>query len=125
MEELYRQNIMDHNASPRNFGEMKDADVSEDSHNPSCGDRFRLYLRFSDDKTHISSYSFSGVGCAISTASFSILGEELLKKPIEEVRSMTEDDLRALLGVEISPGRDKCAFTSLRTAHKALEHLEQ
>jgi nitrogen fixation NifU-like protein len=82
LRDLYQETILDHSKSPRNFHELEGADASADGHNPLCGDRIRLFVKIDGDR--IEKVSFTGSGCAISTASASMMAEALEGKTIEE-----------------------------------------
>jgi nitrogen fixation NifU-like protein len=81
-DDLYQEVILDHSKNPRNFREMEDADKTIDGFNPLCGDKIKLFLKVDDGV--VSDISFQGVGCAISTASASLLTESLKGKSAEE-----------------------------------------
>ena len=78
LNDLYRDVILDHNRQPRNFGDLEPADASVEGFNPMCGDRLTVRLRLNDDK--ISDIRFEGQGCAISTASASLMTEAVKGK---------------------------------------------
>src|SRR5271169_6313392 len=78
LSELYRDVILDHNRRPRNFGALEPADASVEGFNPMCGDRLTLRLRLADGA--ISDIRFEGQGCAISTASASLMTEAVKGK---------------------------------------------
>ena len=71
LRDLYQEVIFDHNRNPRNFRAMDDADRQIDGFNPLCGDRITLFIKLTGNK--ISDASFQGQGCAISTASASLM----------------------------------------------------
>ena len=71
LKELYRDVILDHNRQPRNFGRLEPADAKAEGHNPLCGDRLSLFVRLDGDR--IADLRFEGKGCAISTASASLM----------------------------------------------------
>lgn len=75
---LYQEVILDHNKRPRNFRELAGATARAEGYNPLCGDKVTIYLRLENDR--IRDISFKGSGCAISTASASILTETLKGK---------------------------------------------
>jgi nitrogen fixation NifU-like protein len=120
MDDLYRDEILEHYREPHNFGTLDAPDASYEGHNPLCGDRITMMLTVDDGGT-VSDVAFSGRGCAISQASASLLTDEIKGRPVAEVRSMTNQDILDLLGIEISPARLKCALLSLETLQHALE----
>ena len=86
--DLYQEVILDHNKHPRNFGQIEAADHCARGDNPLCGDQLTLYLRMDGDR--VAEVRFEGQGCAISTASASILTEVVLGKTLEEVEALFE-----------------------------------
>lgn len=121
--DLYREEILDHYKNPRNFGVLTDFDVRVFEVNTMCGDNIELFLKFSKGK--VSNVSFRSLGCAISTASASLLTEFLKGKAIKEVSKITEIDILKLLGAEISTGRLKCAYLPLVALKKAISQKRQ
>jgi nitrogen fixation NifU-like protein len=136
LKELYRDVILDHNRKPRNFGRLDPADAHADGHNPLCGDRLTVSLRLSGDR--IEDVRFDGKGCAISTASASMMTEAVKGKSrgavaelFDKVHSaLTQQDaaldpalgkLAALSGVREFPARVKCATLCWHTLNAALE----
>ena len=120
MDDLYRDEILEHYREPHNFGTLESPDASYEGHNPLCGDRITIMLAIDGDGT-VSDVAFSGRGCAISQASASMLTDEIKGRPVSEVQAMTNQDILDLLGIEISPARLKCALLSLSTVQSALE----
>jgi nitrogen fixation NifU-like protein len=108
LDDLYREEILDHYRHPRNRGTLDPADIS----NPLCGDELRLDLRLDGDR--VSEVRFSGHGCAISQASASMLSELIEGKTLEELRAVDRDTILELLGIPLSPVRIKCAMLSLK-----------
>ena len=96
MEQLYQEVILDHYKSPRNFGALDTANRKAEGHNPLCGDKVSVYLEVKDDI--IRSATFQGSGCAISTASASIMTEALVGKSVQEARSLFESFHRVVTG---------------------------
>ena len=123
MDDLYRDEILEHYREPHNFGTLDAPDASHEGHNPLCGDRITIMLAI-DDAGNVSDVAFSGRGCAISQASASLLTDEIKGRPLSEVEDTTNQDVLDLLGIEISPARLKCALLSLETMHRALEGRE-
>ena len=87
--DLYMEVILDHNKNPRNKGIINEHTNHADGHNPLCGDNISLDLIIDNDI--VKEIKFTGSGCAISTASSSILTEAILGKKIEEIRHLFED----------------------------------
>jgi nitrogen fixation protein NifU and related proteins len=143
LRDLYQEVIIDHNRNPRNFHDMPDASSNADGFNPLCGDKLSVFLKIKDDT--IQEASFTGCGCAISTASASLMTEILKKKSIHEAHSLfkkfhdlmtvenfmekanTEDigKLAVLAGVRIFPSRIKCATLAWHTLEAALANEHQ
>ena len=110
--DLYHEAILDHYKHPHHWGVLNPADIDYEENNPLCGDKLRLTMRIKDGK--IAELAWSGAGCAISQASASMLGEELIGKTLEEARAITKEDVLELLGIELGPVRLKCALLSLK-----------
>lgn len=135
LKDLYRDVILDHNRQPRNFGRLDPADALADGHNPLCGDRLSVSLRLSGDT--IEDIRFEGKGCAISTASASLMTEAVKGRNREAVHELfgrvhallTQQEapvneslgkLAALSGVREFPSRVKCASLCWHTLNAAL-----
>jgi nitrogen fixation NifU-like protein len=115
---LYQEIILDHYKNPRNFGELSTATNGAESLNPLCGDKIRMQLVV--EKGKIKDIKFSGVGCAVSTASASMLTEHLKGKKVNQARETTTKEIEELLGIELGPVRIKCALLPLEVLKKAL-----
>jgi nitrogen fixation NifU-like protein len=113
MYDMYRENILDHAQNPRFPGVLEPADIDHEENNPLCGDRLRLTLRL-DENNRITALAWDGEGCAISQASASMLGEQIMGKTLEEIRSLSKEDIFEMLGIPLSPNRMKCALLSLQ-----------
>jgi nitrogen fixation NifU-like protein len=111
---MYRDLILEHHRYPHNFGTLDPHDVSQEEHNPLCGDRIRLDLRIVDNK--ISEVAFSGKGCAVSQAAASMLTDELIGMDLDQVRQYGKAELLDLIGLPLdkNPVRLKCALLSLK-----------
>ena len=120
MDDLYRDEILEHYREPHNFGTLDEPSAVHEGHNPLCGDRITMML-IVDDAGNVADVAFSGRGCAISQASASLLTDEVKGRPVAEVEAMKNQDILDLLGIEISPARLKCALLSLDTLQHALE----
>ena len=133
---LYQEIILDHYKNPRHFGEAEGFNRQADGYNPLCGDKVEVTLTVHDGI--ISDVAFQGEGCAISTASASLMAEALLGKSEAEAKFLfeafrlllTRDEagageelgkLAALSGVREYPMRVKCATLAWHTLQAALE----
>jgi nitrogen fixation NifU-like protein len=131
--ELYRDVIVDHNRSPRNLGRLPGASHHAEGNNPLCGDRLRLDVQLDGDV--IRDLRFEGSGCAISTASASLMSEAVKGKSRAEAALLFDavhamltgggdasrlGKLAALAGVAAFPARVKCASLCWHTLNAAL-----
>lgn len=140
LRDLYQEVILDHNRHPRNFRSVEPHSHEANGYNPLCGDRVTIEL--SIEGGVIADIGFQGDGCAISTASASIMTEALEGKTIEEAQVLfdqfhdlvTRDDaypeptlgkIAVLAGVRDYPMRVKCATLAWHTLHAALEEKDQ
>ena len=142
LRELYQELILDHTKKPRNFRKLETANSKADGHNPLCGDKLTVYLEMENDI--VRDISFQGSGCAISTASASMMTESLKGKTKAEVEILFErfhelltskedrvpeaDKLGKLIvfsGVKEFPVRVKCATLAWHTLRAAMDNQEQ
>lgn len=100
LRDLYQEVILDHGKNPRNFRVMNDHDRKIDGFNPLCGDQITLYLKVEDNV--VKDVSFQGKGCAISTASASMLTETMKGKTEEDANKIFEQ-FRKLVTEEGNP----------------------
>ncbi|WP_338663109.1 SUF system NifU family Fe-S cluster assembly protein [Pararoseomonas sp. SCSIO 73927] len=141
LRDLYQEVILDHGRKPRNFRRLETPDLSARGDNPMCGDRIELFLGMEDDR--IADAAFQGRGCAISTASASLMTETVRGKTTAEARDLAAhfremamtgtcpdcgtaleeemDRLQALSGVHEFPSRVKCATLAWHTLNTALD----
>lgn len=117
MDDFYRDYILDHYRSPRNFGKLEHADVSAEDLNPLCGDQIRMELALDDGV--VRDVRFSGKGCAISQASASMLTEAVKGMKLSDVAKLSKDVVLENVGIGISPTRMKCAMLGLRVLKSA------
>jgi len=113
MEDLYREIIVDRYKNPQYKGKLEPNDITFEDDNPLCGDHIRVDLRIDEDG-NVTEAVFDGYGCAISQASADLLIESIQGKHLNEVKSLTKEDIIELLGLELSPVRLKCALLSLK-----------
>jgi nitrogen fixation NifU-like protein len=135
LRELYQSLILDHNKRPRNFGRPAASDRSACGENPLCGDKVTVHVRIEDGT--VREVGFEGSGCAISTASASLMTEAVKGRPVEEVRRIFErfhrlvagdgqpdeglGKLAVFAGVREFPMRVKCATLAWHTLRAALQ----
>jgi len=136
IDDLYQETILDHSKRPRNHHPMDDANRRAEGYNPLCGDKLKLYLKMDGDI--VQDASFEGAGCAISTASASLMTESLKGKTREEALKLLDKfhellttdtpasrDLGKLVvfcGVRDYPARVKCATLAWHTLKSALNN---
>lgn len=121
--DMYAEEILDHYRNPKNFGKLDRPDVKVGDVNPLCGDHYEFQANLKGGK--ISDVRFSGDGCAISTASASILSESIKGKSVSELKKMAEGDVLKLLGIEVSPARMKCAMLPFNIVKKLAAEAEK
>ena len=142
LKELYKDIILEHGKSPRNFGKCEKHTHEAKGHNPLCGDQVQIYLKL-NNKKKVENLTFEGSGCAISIASTSIMTELVKGKTIDvakkiifnfldmikntsEIKSKDLDEVQkikimSLSGVKQYPMRVKCATLAWHTLTSAIE----
>jgi nitrogen fixation protein NifU and related proteins len=118
MDDLYRENILDHYKRPRNYGRPERFDLEFEDTNPLCGDEQHVFIVLGEDGK-VQEVGFEGKGCAISTAATSMLTEELAGKSREDLLRLDKSEVLDLLGIEISATRMKCALLGLKVVKSA------
>lgn len=137
LRELYQEIILDHNRRPRNRGRVASANREAEGHNPLCGDQVKVTLI--TEAGLVTEIAFEGQGCAISTASASLMTEAVKGKTVEEAEKIFREfqemvtetgeptdhsdlgELEVFAGVREHPVRIKCATLPWHTLHAALE----
>lgn len=139
LDDLYGEQIKEHDKKPRNFRKMETANRTAEGHNPLCGDRLTVYVQFEDDV--VKDISFLGDGCAISKASASMMTKSLMGKKRQDVETLFNEFhgmvtgefdeeatpnhlgyLTVFSGVRKFPARVKCASLPWHTMHAALNN---
>lgn len=115
-EEMYRENILDHNAHPRNFGRDENATFSHRELNTSCGDEIEMFVTLSDEGI-ATDIRFDGIGCAISKAATSMLTEKVIGMHMDRIDELMSKDIVRMLGIPLTTSRLKCALIGLKTLH--------
>jgi len=120
--DLYRQEILHHYKNPHNFGTIDHPTMSASMVNTACGDKIRIDIltKMEKDGMVISDIKFSGVGCAISIASGSLLTEKVKGMLLSDVKLLTPEIIYEMLGMTLTPSRVKCAVLPLEVIHKAI-----
>ncbi len=141
LRDLYQEVILDHYKKPRNFGELETCDCKADGHNPLCGDKVTVYLLLEDGR--VRDAHFKGEGCAISTASaslmtdaikgktkdevdrlFNVFHDLVTGKPLSDEQTESLGKLAVFSGVQEFPLRVKCASLAWHTVQAALANEE-
>ena len=142
LRELYQEVILDHHKRPRNFRKLETANRQAEGYNPLCGDKVSLYLKV--ENGILRDIGFQGSGCAISTASASMMTEIVKGQTLHDADAAAkgftermasrepppqelEQDVDALQGVKKYPARVKCAllpWTTLRESVDLYRHRE-
>ncbi|HMP89609.1 MAG TPA: SUF system NifU family Fe-S cluster assembly protein [Kiritimatiellia bacterium] len=139
IDDLYQEIILDHYKHPRHFARIPESEAMVDEENPTCGDHIKLIAAVSE--SCLSNIKIECNGCAICTASSSIMAEKMLGRPVTEIREMiikfndmmrggaelSDDelgDLVALKGVRKYPLRIKCCTMAWHALGAALDQLK-
>ncbi|MGJ3241190.1 MAG: iron-sulfur cluster assembly scaffold protein [Anaerolineae bacterium] len=128
MEDMYRQMILDHARNGRNWGLLEHPDFDHEEHNPLCGDHLHLTLKVEDGI--ITGVGWDGDGCAISQASASMFGEQLIGMKLDDAMKLDKQVVLDNIGLDLTINRVKCATLALKTlivgtlGARQWEHIE-
>ena len=120
--DLYREEILDHYKHPRNFGDLTDFEFKDSDRNSSCGDSLEMGIKVKGGK--IIDIRFTGIGCAISLASASMLTEMLKGKTLVQAAKIDDAAMLKRLGIPISLTRQKCATLGVAIWQKLKPQLK-
>lgn len=138
MDDIYREDVLDHYKHPRNYGKVAAADVVVEEKNSSCGDEIKLSLKLKtqnlkpktlagDQKSEIEEIKFEGQGCAVSMAFASMLIEKIKEEGwgVEEIEKMSEEELLGLVGGDkVSAARQKCVRLGVKAVKEAVRRVD-
>lgn len=123
MEELYKENILNHYRNPHNKGELLSFTFMGEGKNASCGDEIFFYVKLDNDEK-VEDVKFFGNGCAISQASASMLTDKIIGLEFSQIKSLTPGDIYNMLGIKISQGRVNCALLSYEALNRGVKNFE-
>ena len=123
MPSIYQEQIIDHYKYPRNFVKLDESDFDYGDSNPVCGDEIHIWVKLNEENK-VEKVGFQGKGCAISLASASLLSELIEGMSLEELKALTNEDIKEMLGIPLSPVRLKCAILSLKVLEGGLISFE-
>ncbi len=121
--QIYREQFMEIFKSAANFGQMDAPTVTVDQVNSICGDKMILQLKIVDSK--VVDAKFTGVSCAVSKTSASIITEEIKGKSIDALKKLTEQDMLELIKFDLTSSRQPCALLCYYALKKALENYDR
>jgi len=116
---LYKEVILDLYRNPLNRKELEVFDMEKTGHNPTCGDKITLRMKFEGEK--LTNIGWTGEGCAISQAAISLITDEVKNKTKTEIKNITKEQMLSMLGIPISHTRLKCVLLGWQTVQSALE----
>ncbi|MCB0023048.1 MAG: SUF system NifU family Fe-S cluster assembly protein [Caldilinea sp.] len=122
-DDLYREAILDYYKHPRHKGHLDNPDIQYHDHNPFCGDEITVELKVENGV--VVDAAFDGHGCAISQATASMLMEEIIGKPLDDLKALDKEFILEMLGIEIGPVRLKCALLPLKVLKAGAYGLEE
>ncbi len=123
MNDIYREDLMEHYKNPQNRGKLESPDVEVVKKNPMCGDIITMQANIRHGK--LEDIMFDGEACAVCVASASILTDENKHKPLNDIKKYSKEDLLQNLGVNLTTSRIKCATLPLEALQNLVNNYEQ
>lgn len=123
MDNLYRDEILEHYKYPKNRGRLERPDITYFDTNPLCGDECRIDLCIADQV--VKEVRFEAKGCAISQAAASMLSEMIEAKPLDEIKKIGKQEVLNALGMELGPVRLKCALLCLKVLKSGIYGIKE
>ena len=120
---FYQKVLMEQFKNPNHKKEVASPDFSSGKDNPSCGDKISIAGKIADGV--VTDIGFQGSGCVVSVATASLLMENCLGKSLEEILSLTKDDILKMIGMELGPNRLRCALLPLEALQKGILDYQQ
>jgi nitrogen fixation NifU-like protein len=121
--QLYREQFMEVFKSSANYGKMDTPTITGDQQNSICGDTMSLQLKI--ENNIVTDAKFTGVSCAVSKTSASIITEEIKNKKVSDLRKLTDKDILKLIQFDLTFGREQCALLCYYALEKALEGYDK
>lgn len=121
MTDLYREDVLDHAKNSHNRGKLVSPTLEVQAANPLCGDVVDLDISLTGDPPRVKEAKFESSGCVISAAASSMLMEKIRGKTKEELLGLSDDEVLAWFGGELTSSRRECALLPLRALRKVLE----
>lgn len=127
-----RELLADHERNPQNYGQLSDPDIESQTENPQCvgpthpeGDQITLQATLSeDDPPVVETVRFTGAGCTLSQATASLLTEQMVGTPVDEVIAWDGETIEGLVGMDLTPARLQCAELALLAFRQGLDDHE-
>ncbi|MBY0109624.1 MAG: iron-sulfur cluster assembly scaffold protein [Candidatus Babeliaceae bacterium] len=121
MHSIYQQQIMDHYHFPRHKGELQADDCLETTGaNPSCGDQIKLFVRIKSG--FVVDAKFNGIGCILTLAAADMLLEKIIGKSLDNIKTISVDDIKKMVGIEVGHTRIKCILLPFGALNDILTH---